>query len=83
MFKKHYDAEYLTLIVYVFMEMLKGEESFWYPYFQVINTCDLPMTWSEEDLAEFQDVVLKTTLINYRGDFEDEWLLVFDCAKKN
>jgi hypothetical protein len=65
------------------MEMLKGENSFWDPYFQVINTCDLPMTWSEEDLVEFQDVVLKTTLTNYRSDFEDEWLLVFDCAKKN
>lgn len=65
------------------MEMLKGEESFWHPYFQVINTCDLPMAWSEAELVEFQDVVLKTTLTNYRSDFEDEWLLVLECTNKN
>jgi len=32
-FKKHYDAVYLKLIVYVFYELLKGEASFFYPYF--------------------------------------------------
>ena len=49
-FKKHYDAEYLRLIVYVYYELLKGEQSFYHPYFEVISDTDLPMTWSDEEL---------------------------------
>ena len=33
LFKKHYDAEYLVIICYVLAEMLKGDKSFWHPYF--------------------------------------------------
>jgi hypothetical protein len=44
-FKKHYDAEYLVLIIFLMYEMLKGEKSLWYPYFQIVNFSDLPMLW--------------------------------------
>ena len=37
---EHYDPEYLSLIIYVFSELLKGEDSFWKPYFDVINETD-------------------------------------------
>ena len=33
LFKRHYDAEYLILILFVMHEMMKGEESFWHPFF--------------------------------------------------
>lgn len=52
-FSKHYDHEYLRLIVYLFHELLKEEKSFWYPYFQVISSSEIPMVWSEEELSEF------------------------------
>jgi hypothetical protein len=52
-FKKHYDNQYLRLGTYLFYEMLKGENSFWHPYFEVISWTDLPMLWREEELAEF------------------------------
>ena len=61
-FKKHYDAVYLKLIVYVFYELLKGEASFFHPYFEVISETDLPMNWSDDELTEFQDAVLKATI---------------------
>ena len=32
-FKQHYDSEYLVLAAFIFHELLKGEESFWHPYF--------------------------------------------------
>ena len=32
-YKTHYDAEYLVLATYIFYEFLKGEQSFWHPYF--------------------------------------------------
>lgn len=64
------------MIVFVFYETLKGENSFYYPYFAVISETDLPMTWSEEELSEFQDQVLKMTILNYKKEYEEEWLLV-------
>jgi len=54
-------------------ELLKGEKSFFHPYFQVISDTDLPMTWSDEELREFQDAVLLTTIQNYKKEFEEEW----------
>jgi hypothetical protein len=54
-FKDHYDAEYLVLIIFLFYEMLKGEDSFWHPYFQIINVSDLPMLWTDEEIDELQD----------------------------
>jgi hypothetical protein len=51
-FKDHYDAEYLLLIVFLWHEMLKGEESFWHRYFEIINISELPMIWSDEEIEE-------------------------------
>lgn len=76
-FSKHYDYQYLWLIVYVFHELLKGEESFWHPYFEVISWSDIPMLWTEDELSEFQDAVLKATIIQYRKDFDEEWELCY------
>jgi hypothetical protein len=50
-FTTHYDHQYLRLIVYVFYELLKGEKSFWYPYFEVISWSDIPMLWESDELS--------------------------------
>jgi hypothetical protein len=34
------------------------------------------MTWSEDELTEFQDQVLKATILNYKKEYEEEWTLV-------
>ena len=31
--RAHYDAEYLILAAFILHELLKGENSFWHPYF--------------------------------------------------
>lgn len=77
-FKNHYDAEYLVLIVYFFYEMLKGEKSFWFPYFDVINISDIPMVWNEDEIDELQDAVLKRDVDIYRSEFEEEWKLILE-----
>lgn len=61
-FRDHEDSEYLVLVVYVFLEMIKKESSFWHDYFQVVESCDMPMLWSDSELAEFQDSVLVQTV---------------------
>ena len=58
-FKDHYDAVYLHLIIYIWHEQLKGDKSFWEPYFETINTCDMPFMWTSEEIDEFQDNLLK------------------------
>ena len=52
-FVKHYDYEYLRLIIYVFYELLKKENSFWHPYFEVISWSDIPMLWLQSELDQF------------------------------
>ena len=34
------------------------------------------MIWSEDELTEFQDQVLKATILNYKKEYEEEWTLV-------
>ena len=57
-FKEHFDAEYLVLILYVMHEQMKGEASFFHPYFEIVNDTDLPMLWDFSQIKEFQDAVL-------------------------
>jgi hypothetical protein len=54
-FKSHHDSEYLTLGLFIMHEILKGEESFWYPYLEIINFSDLPMLWTKHEIEELQD----------------------------
>jgi hypothetical protein len=34
------------------------------------------MNWSDDELTEFQDAVLKATIQTYRKDYDEEWSLV-------
>ena len=72
-FRQHYDSEYLMLASFVFHEFLKGEASFWHDYFAIINFSDIPMLWTEEEIDELQDQILKKDIKHYRDEFEDEW----------
>lgn len=82
-FKQHYDSEYLMLASFILHEFLKGEDSFWYPYLEIINFSDIPMLWNADEIEELQDQILKKDIKHYRDEFEDEWSLIFNCLKKN
>lgn len=58
LFKRHQEAEYFRMILFLWYERVKGEKSFWKPYLDIINFTDLPCLWSNEELALLQDVVL-------------------------
>ena len=51
-FKDHYDAEYLLMIVFVMHHMLIGEKSFCAPFWKIVNMSDLPMRWTDEEVKE-------------------------------
>jgi hypothetical protein len=57
-FEQHYDADDLCLYLLLVFERLKGEASFWSPYFECVYECDLLMFW-EKDLDLLQDPELK------------------------
>ena len=82
-FKKHYDAEYLRIIVYLWYEKSKGEESFWKPYLDIINFTDMPFLWSDEEMDEFQDAVLISNIKRYSVEFDEEFLKVYWMLHRN
>ena len=82
-FKRHYDAEYLALIVFLWHEKAKGEASFWKPYLDIINFTDMPFLWNDEELNEFQDAVLIANVKRYSEEFDEEWLKVYWMLHRN
>ena len=64
-------------------EQMKGEESFFYPYFQIVNRSDLPFLWEPNDIKEFQDAVLQSNIEFYRTEFEIEWDLFHKTLMEN
>jgi len=43
-------SEHLIIIFFVMHEMIKGENSFWYPYFKITEKTDMLCFWKPEDL---------------------------------
>ena len=63
---KHPDHEFLILASYLLHNYLKGPNSFWHPYLQVMNEADLPSRWPDADLALFKDTELIQSALLYR-----------------
>jgi N-lysine methyltransferase SETD6 len=65
-------GSWLKMIVTTIQEYLKGEKSYWYPYFQVLpTTLNLLMFWNEHELAELQ----ASAVVNRIGksEVEQQW----------
>ena len=73
LFKKHPDADQLTLGVFLISEYLKGPESFWWPYLDVMNESDLVSFWKSEEIDRLCDYELKKEAQVYREEVEYEW----------
>jgi hypothetical protein len=82
-FKDHFDAEYLLMIVFVMHHMLIGEKSFWHPFWQIINMSDMPMRWSYYEVCELQDTYLEREIQTFRDEYFKEFDLIFDTFRKN
>lgn len=49
------DADFNILAIYLMAEKLKGEESFWAPYFAINERSYTLLDWTSEDLAKLED----------------------------
>ena len=56
--KDFFDDEHKIIMFFVMHEMSKGEDSFWYPTFLTSEKPDLPIFWTDEELAELQDIII-------------------------
>jgi N-lysine methyltransferase SETD6 len=65
-------GSWLPLIVTIIHEYLKGEESYWYPYFQVLpTTFNTLMFWNEHEVAELQASAVVKKI--GKSEVEKEW----------
>ena len=51
LFVTNYDRDSSILIVYLVYERLKGEESFYHPYFEMVDAPEPTCYWPEDTLA--------------------------------
>ncbi|CAD8145270.1 unnamed protein product [Paramecium octaurelia] len=85
------DAEFNILIFYLFNEKKKGEQSFFYPYIQAIQTNNTLIDWTKEELSYIEDPIVLDefaivnedikTLWNYAQDIFNEFNQIFGEVK--
>ena len=44
------DRDYLTLVLFLIWERVKGEDSFWHTYFECAQDADLPAVWEDQEV---------------------------------
>lgn len=62
------------------VEIGKGAKSFWGPYFDTAQECELPCFWEIDELEELEDELLKTEILEYREEFENEYQVLQEIA---
>jgi len=89
LFENHSDGEYLSLVVFMIYEMIKGisykrigDKSLWKPYFDTLPPADLLALWSDSELDELHDPELIQEALRYRKNIDKEWIEVKAVLKK-
>lgn len=67
------DRDQTTLIVYMIYEKLKGEESFYHPYFEVLDSVTPAPFWPAEVIEKSDVRSLKVSLSESKKVWDDEW----------
>ena len=60
------DGEDNCLYIFLIYERLKGEESFWHPYFETVAGLDLLMFWDDLDILEDPELKLSTQVMRMK-----------------
>ncbi|EWS71999.1 RuBisCO LSMT substrate-binding protein (macronuclear) [Tetrahymena thermophila SB210] len=67
------DADFNILALYLMYEKLKGEQSFWHPYFELNQKSYTLLDWSTEELAQFEDSYILQELQSLKNEMEKQW----------
>lgn len=63
----------MTLILFIIYERSKGTESFWHPYFEVVELVDLPGIWSDKKINQIMDPELVSEITYFKEKLGLEW----------
>ena len=61
-------------------ELSKGEMSLWAPYFAITEETDLPCFWTDKDIQELDDELLKAEIIDYKEEYDAEFEALYEVA---
>jgi hypothetical protein len=67
------DRDFLILVLYVIYERNKGKESFWHPYFDVVDPGVPACFWSEDSLKKIDCPELQRNLELSKEKIENDW----------
>lgn len=73
LFKDPDDGDYNTLIVFLLREKLKGEQSFWAPFIQLVPEIESGIVWDKQTLEFVEEPAFKEEIEEAQDDFEKEW----------
>ena len=76
------DHEQLTLTVCLLYEYLRGAQSFWKPYLDMLPDVRLFCLWPPQVIAEGQDAYMLRKAEEFRGDLESLWLEIEQVLAK-
>ena len=65
------DGEDNCLYLFLIYERLKGEESFWHPYFETVAGLDFLMFWDDLEILEDPELKLSTQVMHMK--YESAW----------
>ncbi|CAD8075820.1 unnamed protein product [Paramecium sonneborni] len=75
------DGDFNILIFYIFNEKKKGEQSFYYPYINAIQSKNTLLGWSNDDLQKIEDTIILEEFGIIKQDVLGLWgkaKLIFD-----
>jgi hypothetical protein len=80
-FKNNEDRDFLTILLFMIYEHQKGDQSFWYPYFDAIDPGTMTCFWPEHILKELDDSDLIEELKEYKVKVAEDWGVVNKLLK--
>lgn len=60
-FNKDHSQQFI-LVLFVYYEMSKGRNSYWYPFLRMMPDVEFTSSWAQADIDMFQDSELAVTL---------------------
>lgn len=72
-FVAYQERDFMVLCLYLIFERSKGEESFWHPYFEIVELVDLPSQWDDEVIDKLVDAELKANVRIFKEQSNKEW----------
>eukprot|EP00347_Sterkiella_histriomuscorum_P010062 403338831 len=72
-FKSSEDRDFLTLLVFMMCEFQKGDQSFWYPYFNAVDPGELTCYWDQKYLSALDDKECIEQIREYGASMDEMW----------